>query len=286
MKKGNQTQKFQFLTSPLWTKVLSLTNNVADDQFRSNVYDLLSEAAEIAHYSVIIYDLQRLDEPTLAMVFGDISEYWARIATRRTGKYARKCDVFYDKTLLQLAKGILQPGGLFRFQPDPLTQPDHARIFEESSILEKIYDLRIRRGKIYQLNMYRAIGLGPFSDTELCNVETVIPLIMNLLMVHFQICGTDEWQKHNKRRLITSLRDKGVPSFESLTKQETRVCDLIIYGLTTDGIAAQMNIGVSSVKTYRNRAYRKLAIASKSEMFAMIIHYLVDSDDRSDILYY
>ena len=76
----------------------------------------------------------------------------------------------------------------------------------------------------------------------------------------------------NEKHVISFLKEKEIAFFTPLTPQETAGCDLIIYGQTTDGIAAEMGISVSSVKTYRNRAYRKLKINSKSELFAMIIN--------------
>ena len=168
----------------------------------------------------------------------------------------------------------MEPGGLFRFKPDPELTPHLAGIYKKSEILEKIYDLRIKQRKIYQLNVFRSLKKGPFKDEELQQLEQLLPMVMNLVLAHFQICGIDEWQRHNEKHLVSSYRDNGVPGFDSLTGQETIVCDLIVYGLTTDGIAADMGVSISSVKTYRNRAYNKLGISSKSELFAMIINNL------------
>ena len=153
-----------------------------------------------------------------------------------------------------------------------LSQPEIALVYKQSDILEKVYELRVTQGRIYQLNLYRSTKNGPFTSKEIHRLERLLPLIMNLVLLHFQICGADEWQKHNAKHVISFLKKNGVDYFSPLTRQETEVCDLIIYGQTTDGIAAEMGISVSSVKTYRNRSYKKLKITSKSELFALIIN--------------
>ena len=260
------------ISEKCWEKVVNLTDTVTEESFCSDIYELLSDAAQIAHYTVNIFDVTRLGEPRVSLWGGAITGYWARLATRQATTFSNQKDSIYDATLEQLATGLVQPGSLFRFIPDREHHPEIAELFQESKILEKIYDVRIEGGRIYQLNLYRSLPEGRFTGEEIHNLEQIIPLVMNLIRLHLKICGTEEWQKHTAKHAVSFLRDKGIACFAPLTGQETEVCDLIVYGLTTEGIAAEMGIAVSSVKTYRNRAYKKLKIGAKSELFAMIIN--------------
>ena len=260
------------VTDKIWNKVVELTGCVTDEAFIPGVYELLSHAADIAHYAVHTYDVSHLDEPRLVLCGGHISDYWAHLATRQAEVYSKSVNQISDATLQSLTNSAIEPTGLYRFVPNSTSQPDIARLYGESDLLEKIYDLRINGRIIYQLNLYRSTAKGYFTPEEIHYLELIVPLVTNLICLRFQICGLDNKQKQNPKYIISFLRENGTACFKLLTGQETTVCDLIVYGLTTEGMAAEMQISVSSVKTYRNRAYRKLNIHSKSELFAMIIN--------------
>lgn len=53
-----------------------------------------------------------------------------------------------------------------------------------------------------------------------------------------------------------------------LSEREIEVCSRILVGLTAEGISHELGIGLTSVITYRKRAYGKLGISSQSELFA------------------
>ena len=74
--------------------------------------------------------------------------------------------------------------------------------------------------------------------------------------------------------IVKSLNERKISPFDRITPRETDVCDCIARGLTTEGVALELGISVSSVKTLRTRAYRKLNIGSKSELFAMLLNFL------------
>ena len=253
-------------------KLVKLTDSIAKESFENDIYELLTEAAEFAHFAVHIYDAARVKEHRLSLFGGTGNKHWAQLATRRADVYLKQQERAYDQNLEQIAKGLLEPKGIFHYRPDTSTQPEIASVYHQNGILEKVYELRATLGRIYQLNLYRAVKNGPFTHQEIHQLEQMLPLVMNIVIIHFHICGSDEWQKHNEKHVISFLKEKEIAFFTPLTPQETAVCDLIIYGQTTDGIAAEMGISVSSVKTYRNRAYRKLKINSKSELFATIIN--------------
>lgn len=260
------------ITDRIWNKAVELSGCVTEEAFITGVYELVNYAANIAHYAVHTYDVSRLNEPKLLLFGGRISDYWAHMATKQTEVYSKSANQIFDGTLQSLTTSAIKPSGLYRFEPDAISQPEIAKIYRDSDLLEKIYDLRINGRIIYQLNLYRSIDKGHFTPDEIYQLELIVPLVTNLIRLRFQICGLDKQQRQNRKYIISLLRENGTACFKTLTRQETAVCDLIVYGLTTEGMAAEMQISISSVKTYRNRAYRKLDIDSKSELFAMIIN--------------
>jgi DNA-binding CsgD family transcriptional regulator len=57
----------------------------------------------------------------------------------------------------------------------------------------------------------------------------------------------------------------------ALTDRELDVLERLLQGITYDGIAADMGLGVCTVKTYRARAFERLDIHFKSELFALFV---------------
>jgi DNA-binding CsgD family transcriptional regulator len=45
----------------------------------------------------------------------------------------------------------------------------------------------------------------------------------------------------------------------------------LLRGMTYDGIAADLGLSVPSVKTYRNRAFERLGIHFRNELFALVL---------------
>lgn len=54
-----------------------------------------------------------------------------------------------------------------------------------------------------------------------------------------------------------------------LTPREIEVCSAILLGKSVEAIGLDMGIAMSSVTTYRKRAYRRLGISSQSQLFAL-----------------
>jgi DNA-binding NarL/FixJ family response regulator len=48
------------------------------------------------------------------------------------------------------------------------------------------------------------------------------------------------------------------------------VCERLLRGWSYDGIAADMGLSVATVKTYRARAFGRLGLHFRSELFALL----------------
>ena len=56
-----------------------------------------------------------------------------------------------------------------------------------------------------------------------------------------------------------------------VTPRELDVCVRLLRGMTYDGIASDLGLSVPSVKTYRNRAFDRLGIHFRNELFAIVL---------------
>ena len=76
-------------------------------------------------------------------------------------------------------------------------------------------------------------------------------------------------------RLLTRFVEGQHSTLESpvhaLTDRELDVCARLLQGMTQEGIAADLGLGVPTVKTYRNRAFARLGIHFRNELFAKVL---------------
>ena len=68
-----------------------------------------------------------------------------------------------------------------------------------------------------------------------------------------------------------STRDALRSRCPALTDRELDVLERLLQGITYDGIAADKRLSVCTVKTYRARAFERLDIHFKSELFALFV---------------
>lgn len=111
-------------------------------------------------------------------------------------------------------------------------------------------------------NLYRQTQQGFYSDLELENFQRLFPVLAKLLQGHFAIL---EQKKPNDLRQALLLQQP------LLTQQEVEVCLRILKGMSYIGIATDLGLKEPTVKTYRNRAFEKLGINFKNQLFAMFL---------------
>ena len=63
-------------------------------------------------------------------------------------------------------------------------------------------------------------------------------------------------------------RERLLAQCPALTGRELDVCERLLRGWTHDGIAADLGVSLATVKTYRARAFARLGLHFRSELFA------------------
>lgn len=125
--------------------------------------------------------------------------------------------------------------------------------FEKPGLVDKVA-ISVRKGSLHLcLNFYRYAETGPYSREFLEKNEGGFEVAAHLAALHYQ-SSSDH-----------SLEDPLL----TLSEREQEVCRWILKGLTTDAIAAEMDLSPNTISTFRRRAYDKLAINSKTALFAL-----------------
>lgn len=138
------------------------------------------------------------------------------------------------------------------------------------------FQLRYRNSLLFQadkglycLNLYRRSQA--FSEAEGRYLQANAQLLATLAIKHSRLAGSlSKFQTRDTQ--LKELAHRISQQSNKLTEREQQVCARILLGLSSEGIALDLNIKAASVHTYRKRAYLKLAISSQNELFALCIN--------------
>ncbi|NMG74999.1 helix-turn-helix transcriptional regulator [Aromatoleum diolicum] len=106
------------------------------------------------------------------------------------------------------------------------------------------------------INFYRNEGQQAFSDKEIDAIRKLGRPLLASVNRHLSLCGK---------------ASVGGSPLCALTGRERDVCDRILKGWTHEGIAADLQVSPATVKTYRDRAFERLGIHHRNELFALIL---------------
>lgn len=130
---------------------------------------------------------------------------------------------------------------------------------------ERFSLLQRREAGTMRLSIYRR-RKESFSEAEIANLVESAPLLMAALWRHYEVtkpAGGRSAAKDFHARL-----EKAAPG---LSKRERDVCALVAAGLTSEGIALELGVGINTVLTYRKRAYARLGISSQNELMRILM---------------
>jgi DNA-binding CsgD family transcriptional regulator len=109
------------------------------------------------------------------------------------------------------------------------------------------------------VNLYRHQDQPAFSDDDIDAIRRMARPVLACVSRHLAISPQD-------------IDRAGVESpLHGLTVRELEVCKRLLKGWTHDGIAADLRLSAATVKTYRDRAFRRLGIHHRNELFALVM---------------
>jgi DNA-binding CsgD family transcriptional regulator len=140
------------------------------------------------------------------------------------------------------------------------------RVYEAHGLAERVSAVRREPdGALFALNLYRHLHQHPFTDSQVADFEALAPALVALVRKHVALIPARQDEQtvdYWRRRLGT---------FEAgLTAREADVCARLLRGMTYEGVAADLRLSLTTVKTYRNRAFDRLGIHFRNELFALL----------------
>ena len=162
---------------------------------------------------------------------------------------------------------------LLRMHADEAPSTDHReRIYRRHGMLERLsLARRCDDGAVLAINVYHHAHQGRFSDGELQAFGELAPLLLAAVQRHIALTAASSGPAAPAPPADTRARLR--QHCADLTERELDVCERLLRGWSFDGIAADLGLSVATVKTYRARAFGRLGLHFRSELFAAFRHH-------------
>ena len=116
----------------------------------------------------------------------------------------------------------------------------------------------------WRLSVLRSSRNTRFNEDAIERVAGAAQMLVSVVAKHVEMRRS----RPNVALALTALEDIElcIDMTALLPRREAEVCARILYGLSSVGIALDLNVSEETVKTYRKRAYRRLNIGSEREL--------------------
>lgn len=123
------------------------------------------------------------------------------------------------------------------------------------------------------INLYRHAHQRPFVRDDFDLVQGAAPFLLACVERHVELCASPGGHGAETVALPPALDALGrlKQCCPGLTGRELQICERLLRGWTHDGIACDLKLSVATVKTYRNRAFARLGIHFRNELFGLVL---------------
>lgn len=141
--------------------------------------------------------------------------------------------------------------------------------YDAARLVDRLSVLCADAGGGYALNLYRSREHGPFTEGEAARVQEHASLLAACCVKHDRLQAQAGGAGSAGR--VDALGARLLQLQRGLSRRELAVAARVLSGMTSEGIAADLGIGLQSVLTYRKRAYAKLGVCGQRELFALTL---------------
>jgi DNA-binding CsgD family transcriptional regulator len=264
--------------APAWgssewlASLTQLSGAVGTAAFEESLFAALNRVVAVDHCTVFTFH-RRLGRGHLLTTGRIDPETSLRLAEDYVGRYYAD-DPNFDRIRASSPPGSVAMVG---FEPRSLSPEYRERFFLETDLVDKVSALTWQTDGVVYCNFYRLGDTGRFSSRESSRLAEVLPLFAQMITLHHRatpLLGASDKRADDPEEEIRRLAALLGPPLDGLTARERDVCLRVLLGYGSEAIALHLDIAVSSVVTYRKRAYEKLRISSQNELFALFLRSL------------
>jgi DNA-binding CsgD family transcriptional regulator len=211
----------------------------------------------------------RFDERFVPELIGTASRGRSTIAREAGRLYQRQRYYRQDPGARQIESQPSAAGPLlFRLHERDIRDRDyHERIYVRYKLLERMSVI----GRVEQtwiaVNLYRTVSSGVFSAADLSNLQSMAPSIVAFAGKHAELLERATTKSDGSPLDGLHLQLLG----SELSARERAVCAGVLRGLSAKRMAIELGVQPSTIVTLRRRAFRKLNVATTTELFIRCI---------------
>lgn len=243
----------------------------------SGVTDAIGEHDFAARALSLVNAALAVDFMSVYRVYGDQPPRMFLSASRSARDVSLDCFRRYQRGLYRRDQTFagarkLAAGGvpaMTLWNEAEIPSPHRDQIYRRHGIHERLSVVAADdRDGMLAINLYRYDVTGRFRDGEIDAAQAIGRPFLSCVNKHLQIVTL---LREAARTAASGVRQLLLECCSSLTPRELDVCERLALGWTYDGIAQDLGLTVPSVKTYRARAFDRLGIHFRNELFALIV---------------
>ena len=175
-----------------------------------------------------------------------------------------------DRSFVQASDAVDHAPLLCHLTADEAPEEHRTKVYEAHGMAERVSVAQTQEdGGVFAINFYRHGHQRAFSDAALDSFGALAPALLALVRKHMALARPDG----------SAVAEVSAPDMDArlrnlcpaLTERERAVCVRLLRGMTQDGIASDLGLALPTVKTYRNRAFARLGIHFRNELFARVL---------------
>jgi DNA-binding CsgD family transcriptional regulator len=155
-----------------------------------------------------------------------------------------------------------------RVAPSDIVADRYRQMLVSSGIVERVSFVRRARESWRCMTVARRRSSGAFEDRELELLGGFARLLMPMIERNDALASQ---KPLGTEATIDELESRFARFFPALTRRERETCARAAVGMTAEGAALDLGIGVASVLTYRKRAYQRLGVSSAYELSRLVM---------------
>lgn len=233
----------------------ALIDTLGAPDFATRSLAAINRSVQAASWAVYRLRADRAPVLHLSAAAGVQDTTGACFAAYAGGLYRR--DRSFDRVR---AGGRTGQAEVLRMHADEAPNPDHRdAIYRRHGMLERLSVAALDDdGSLLAVNLYHHEHQGRFTAAEQERFAAMAPLMLAIVRRHLALAAP----------VRAEPRAALAAACPALTARELDVCERLLRGWSHDGIAADLGLSVATVKTYRSRAFDRLGLHFRSELFA------------------
>lgn len=241
--------------------LVALIGGIGQPGFATQALEALNEPLQAASWSVYRVHADRAPVLYLSASRGVADSTRACFAAYHGGLYRR--DRSFDQVRARARPGHAE---VLRMHANEAPNADHReQIYRRHGVLERLSVAALEAdGSMLAVNLYHHEHQGGFSAAEHERFAGIAPLVLAAVSRHVALAEAAPPAPSRRAALQGACAE--------LTERELDVCERLLQGWSHEGVAADLGLTVATVKTYRSRAFARLGLHFRSELFARFGH--------------